>query len=175
MNGEQTELHRSIREDYRVLLYADAVLPIFGNDRMDRLYQSAAGRFFAWAEEEGERLRADYLALATVREKSRFPTVRVRLECRITWEDDSLCSVLLRVTRPDGTGEKTGYLSGMVWNRAENTVLPLWQILAGFGGRKLLKRTGFVPDGAFLENGTPVLYRNPRTGQPMRIAKFPFA
>ena len=152
--------HTAVREGYRSLLKADAELCLpEERERMCEYYRRVGEACVKWAETaEGERLRAQYLALEDNRERARFQTAQYRLVCAPVWEQAPhvayLCHSVLQIG-----GQKTERFMAQVWNTDEQTLLPMGQILKLFP-KASPKRPPFRPDGVYPAREELVFYRN---------------
>lgn len=157
---ETQTVHRTVREGYQVLLRIDGTILLPTDSlRMRSYYQDLANACFSWAEEiEGERIRASFLSLGDSRERSRFRTERYRWEMQIPWENDSYLAVLCRSFL--GKSERR---SAQLWNKEEETLLPLRQVVAMFGNALRREEKRFSPHGIYPEGETLVLFRNGET------------
>ena len=81
METRQELLRATVREGYQILLRAEVELALpEGKQKMAAFYQRMGETCWHWARDiYGERLRKDFSALCSVREKSAFRTQHYRM------------------------------------------------------------------------------------------------
>ena len=164
MKIEKMEKHGTVREGYQILLRADAAL-LIPEDKplMREFYLHLSETCMTWAQAVyGERLRKEFLALESVREKSQFGTQHYRLQMRVAWEDEGHAAILCesKLTGQWKEPQKSYHRISHVWNLAEETMLPFSEILRLFGVRLSEGRLPFRPDGIYPEGEHTVIFRN---------------
>ena len=116
---------KAVREGYRILLKAEAILWLPREAEQVRDYYLRMGEACtAWAETvEGERLRSCFLAVEDPVAQWRIPTVRYGLSCFPVWEKFPHVGYVCRsVLRQEG--EETVRCMAQIWNLEEQTLLP---------------------------------------------------
>lgn len=164
MNFKRREMHATVREGYQILLRANGTL-FLPTDKPNicRFYQKTAKTCMRWAETVcGERLRAEFLALEGMRERSHFRTRRYEMRVHCVWENDVYATFLCE---SELLGEwkmpqKNYHRTSQVWNLQEETILPLSQILRTFGFKLRKDMLPFRPDGIYPEEDSMVVFRN---------------
>ena len=162
MELEEVKLRRSVREGYIVLLRAEAllVMPV-GYEKICDFYRRVADACMNWAVEVyGEHLRAQFLSLASVREKSGFRTQQYRFWMRVPWEEGDFVTILCESERASTDGERDFYRISHTWNTKEQTALPIKQVLQLLEKRPSVKDFPFQPDGVYRERDKLVIYQN---------------
>ena len=162
MNDYQAENCRTaVREGYRSILQTDSRLLLPSKwERIRSFYLRMGESCLRWAElAEGERLRAQYLALEDHSQRARFRTGQYRLRCEPVWEDAPYLSYLCRSELETGDGI-TRRVMAQVWNTEEQTLLPMSQVLRIFPSATPKKRPPFRPDGVYVLERELVFYRN---------------
>ena len=168
-------LRGSVREEYRVLLRAEAelILPD-GLERICEFYRKTGEACLSWIlEGEGERMRAEYNLLSDTAEKARFRAAHYRMECRPVWERESYAAWVCRSVL-FCRGEESTRLMAQVWDLSEQTVLPTGQILRLCPPLGKKKRPPFRADGVYPQNGELVFYRNSIKGMQTAEFRVPF-
>lgn len=177
MNLERKEMHATVREGYQILLRADAeyLLPV-GRARMESFYESLTDTCMKWALEVlGERLRSEFLALESLREKSQFGTRRYRMCTRPVWEEGKYAAFLCesRLTGQWREMQKSYHRTAQVWDLEEETLLPQGEILRTFGVKLRQRMLPFRPDGIYPEGDELVVFRNATDRFPFEERKLP--
>lgn len=179
MITETQELKASTREGYQILLRAEArlLLPV-GKPKICDFYQRLARTCVSWAEEiHGERLRREFCALETVREKSRFRTQYYRFCMYSPWEEGRY-AVILCESELTGQWEEihnSYHRISHVWDVEEELLLPPSQILSAFGVNLSRDMLPFRPDGIYPTEDGIVLFRNPTPSSVFIEKKLPRA
>lgn len=176
MELEWAEEKRSVREGYVVLLraHAELLLPDASYPVIRSFYQRIAEACMSWTVEVfGERVRAHFLSLADIREKSRFRTLQYRFRMRSPWQNDSHITLLCESERTELDGTVDFFRICHTWNIEEETVLPLGQILPLIETRFSKKELPFLPDGIYREGDHVVVYQNKTSVHPYLEAKLP--
>lgn len=153
--------HTAVREGYRSVLQLDTEIRVpIGHARMEEYYLRVREACVKWAETaEGERLREAYRAIEDHMERARFQTASYRLICSPVWEESPFVSYLCRSVLQIGH-EKSERVMAQVWNKEEETLLPMGQVIRIFPVEKSKKRIPFRPDGVYLLSDELVFYRN---------------
>ena len=179
MMMEEAERRVTVREGYQILLRAEAhlLLPVEG-ERMRWFYEQLAATCMTWAEEiHGERLRREFLALDSLKDKSQFRTQYYRLAMRVAWEDAWGIALLCEseLTGQWKNPQKSFHRISHVWSLAEQLLLPPSQILAHFGVGPEKKQLPFRPDGIYPEGGELVFFRNASERERFREERIPLS
>lgn len=154
--------HTAVREGYRSVLQSDTeVWLALGHARMEEYYLRVRDACVKWAETaEGERLCEAYRAIEDHMERARFQTATYRLTCAPVWEESFYAVYLCRSVFGIGQ-ERTERVMAQVWNTAEDTILPMGQVIKVFPVEKSSKkRIPFRPDGVYPLAEELVFYRN---------------
>ena len=170
MELERLEIHRSVRREYRILLRIDAELLLPIKEKAIReFYRSLWERCFAWARDEyGAELLRAYDALENNGERARVRAQTYRFCIRLCYEDDAIAAILCEsaiLGRWTGPGDGYRRLSH-VWQKNEELLLPMEQIMSHFGVRIPKSRLPFQPDGIYPDGEGVVLFRNVTTDSP---------
>lgn len=175
MNFERTVRRESVREGYMVLLRAEAELLLpRGLPRICAFYQRLADACVNWAiEVYGEMVRAYFLALPDVRERSRFHTQSYRFWMRVPWEEMPHVTVLCESTRSALDGTQDFYRICHTWNVGEETVLPPAQVKSLLCPAHKRGDAPFAPDGIYREGDALVMFQNRGSNHPFLEVKIP--
>lgn len=162
METESKTLHRATVEGYRVLLRARAqlVLPC-GFEKISEFYRSLAQKCIEWATEvSGEGVRAEYLALSSPFERAKFPlcTYSFSMRCE-EFASEYVVAVCESTFLRAGESRRYKRLSH-VWLLAEETLLPVSQILRLLNLARMPRELGFSPDGIYPEGDVAVFFKN---------------
>lgn len=164
MDTERMEMRAIVREGYQILLRADAVLDMpTEQKKMREFYTRMAKTCLGWAEEVyGERLRSEFLALEGIKERSQYRTQHYALRMYCPWTDGKHATILCESQLTDQWKEpgKSYHRISHVWNVEEELILPLSQVLRGFGMRITRDMLPFHPDGIYPIKDFMVIYRN---------------
>lgn len=164
MDTERKSLHATVREGYQILLRADAdYLLAVGREKIRGFYESLTDTCLKWAlEVHGERLRRDFLALESVREKSQFRTQRYRLSIGTPYSEGEYTVFLCEswLTGQWQTPQEGYRRAAQVWNVEEETLLPAGEILSRFGIRLKTGMLPFRPHGIYPDGEEMVFFRN---------------
>lgn len=164
MTMGRIERRAIVREGFQILLRADAELLLpKGKAKICRFYEKMAETCINWAEGiHGERLRRDYLALESTREKSQFRTCYYRLTMRCPWENERWLVLLCEscMTGLWSAPQKSYHRISHVWDLGEELLLPISQILELFGMRLGKRQLPYRPDGIYPEGDAMVFFRN---------------
>ena len=172
MKMEAWELSATVREGYQILLRAQARadLPV-EYARIALYYRTLGEKCLAWATEvEGERLKREFAALESIREKSGFGCRSYRFDAGCVWEDGEgdliafVCESTLSGMRQ--MPEKRYHRSAQVWSRKEELILPKEEVAALFSpqGKRALK--GVYVDGIYPRGDRLLFFRNPTETEP---------
>lgn len=177
MQLEHAQLNAVVRQEYQVLLRAHASLQLPMEHMYIRDFYTALGqRCLHWAKNTlGEQLRAAYLKMEDVREKSRMRTVFYRLEMRVT-PGTALHWVVLCESSLSGNAVTMGnwyYRLAHVWNIEEETILPSAQVMRLFSSQLSVRKLPFPPDGIYPQDGHLIFYRNQTAAHPFLEEKIP--
>ena len=177
MKTETKELHATVREGYQILLRAEATcrLPMEA-PKIRAFYETMVDTCMKWVLEiHGERVRREFLALESVREKSQFRTQGYRMAVHIPWERDGM-AVFLCESQLSGdreTPQKAYHRISHVWVLADEVILPQSEILQIFGVRLKRELLPFRPDGIYPVGEELVLFRNATEGLPFAERRLP--
>ena len=163
MELEKREEKRSVREGYVVLLRASAqlLLPNEAYPTMRAFYQRIVDACMSWTEEiYGERLRAHFLSLTDIRERSHYRTLSYRFAMRVPWQETPYITILCESERKELDGSVDFYRICHTWNTEEETVLPYRQAIQLFRPKATKGEMPFVPDGIYREDDKIVIYKN---------------
>ena len=138
-------------------------------------YEKLSNACLSWAQDQyGEKLKKEYSALESTKERARFRTQKYRLRIGRCFENEQYVAFLCESALADqwsGVGE--GYRrASQVWNKEEETQLPPSQILRAFGLRLGKKELPFSPDGIYPEGCSLVIFRNATQSLPFAEKKF---
>ena len=179
MNTISEQLQATVREGYQVLLRAEAelVLPE-GKDVIGNYYRLLANKCMSWATEVyGERIRRDFLSLEDLHDRALWRSQKYRFLMRIPWQSEHhiaiLCESYLLGQRQDM--QNSYHRLSRVWNLAEESILPIPQILELFGCGIKTKELPFVPDGVYPDGEELIFYKNPTLETPLAQRKSPFS
>lgn len=176
MELEFLEVHKTVRHGYQVLLRVEGEL-FLPEDffKIREFYEKLSSACLSWAQDQyGERLKNEYSALESTKERARFRTQKYRLRIGRCFENESYVAFLCESELTDqwsGMGERYRR-SSQVWNKSEETQLPPSQILRVFGLRLGKKELPFSPDGIYPEGGSLVIFRNATERLPFAERKF---
>lgn len=177
MKTEKIEMRAIVREGYQILLRADAVLDMpTEQKKMREFYTRMAKTCLEWAEDVyGERLRTEFLSLDGIRERSQYRTQHYSLRMHSPWSDGKYASVLCESQLTDQwqEPERSYHRISHVWNVEEELILPLPQILRGFGMKITRDMLPFHPDGMYPVKDFMVIYRNANEGSRFLEKKIP--
>ena len=136
---EEGHLRCVVREGYRVLLRGEVRLCFPNGCQVIRSYYERVGEIcLGWAERmEGERLREQYLGLASNGERATFPMARYTLTCEPVWEVGPHVGFLCRSALSERGNARKSCLA-QVWDTEEQALLPPRQV------RELLAKTDGV-------------------------------
>ena len=165
MKMEKIERHAVVREGYQILIRAESELLVpAGKEKIRWFYEKTSETCMNWAAKiQGEKLRKEYLALESTKEKSQFRMQRYHLSMRCPWESGKWIALLCESTL---TGQwrmphNSYHRISHVWNVEEELLLPFAQILENFGMKVEKSRLPFRPDGIYPEGDEMVFFRNP--------------
>ncbi len=177
MNMEKSERHTVVREGYQILLRAEAICLRFSDQPvMQAFYERLSDTCMQWAQSVyGERLRREFLALDSTREKSQFGTQHYFLQMRCVWERDGLAAILCesKLTGQWKEPQKSYHRISHVWNTAEETLLPFDEILRSVGFHLPREKLPFRPDGIYPDGEHIVCFRNVTDQTPFLEKKIP--
>ena len=178
MNTTTEQLRTTVREGYQVLLRAEAelVLPE-GKDVIGKYYRLLVDKCMSWATDVyGERLRGEFLSLEDLHDRALWRAQKYRFLMRIPWQNEHhiaiLCESYLLGQRSEQ--QNSYHRLSHVWNLAEESILPIPQILELLGGGIQMRELPFVPDGVYPDGEELIFYKNPTTESPILQSKSPF-
>ena len=161
---ERTEMTATVREGYQILRRAQVTLDMpTDKPKMTQFYEKMAGTCMNWAREiYGERLRAEFLSLEGIRERSQFRTQQYSMRMHSPWQEGKYATFLCESQLTDQWKDpgKSYHRISHVWNTDEELILPFSQILRGFGMRISRDMLPFHPDGIYPLGDEMVLFRN---------------
>lgn len=162
----------AIREDYRVLANCEVEIQIPKvYPKVLLFYQKMAAAAVRWSEERlFEMVKKEYLALPDLWAKSAFLPYRFRLHGDVVFENAACFALVCESTLLHGN-ERRLRRAAQVWDKREESILPLRQILRSFGGRKIPKQKEFRATGGYPENGNLILFRNADSTSPFAERK----
>ena len=176
MELEFLEIRKTVRQGYQVLLRVEGEL-FLPNDypKIRGFYEKLSNACFSWAQDQyGERLKKEYSALESNKDRARFRTQKYRLRVGRCFENEQyaafLCESIL-AEQWSGMGDRYRRIS-QVWNKREETLLPPAQILKVFGLRLEKRMLPFSPDGIYPEGCSLVIFRNATQSLPFAEKKF---
>ena len=174
MKTEFCRAQAAVRRDHRTLVRAEAKIEIpEGNETVAAFYGELIRAAMRWAEEVlGERAGREYEALGDdVWAKSRFQPYLLRLEGTLHPVGERHFVIVTDRIFSHGTERRTGR-TAQVWDRDENTVLPMREILRRWLGKRSVPRLGFRPDGCYpTGRGSVLFFRDPRGDREGRTAE----
>ena len=172
METEKCRAQAIVREDYRTLVHADAEIEIpSGMEKVTAFYRSVVRAAVRWAEEaEGKRAREAYAAINDIWEKSRFVPAVMRLRGTCHLIDEVHFAVVCEAVLTRGSERETR-CAAQVWNRVEETLLPMREILRRWLGQTRQPKLGYHADGCYPINGEVVFFRNPRGTDPFQSTR----
>ncbi len=176
MEFEKITERRSVREGYVVLLRATAelMLPDEAHPVMRSFYRRIADSCLDWATEiKGEQLRAHFLSLSDIRDKSRYRTMQYRFWMRIPWQEMPHMTILCESERTEPDGTTDFYRICHTWNTEEESILPLEQVLPLVQPKFSKKDLPFLPDGLYREGDKITVFQNRRQNNRFMEAKLP--
>ena len=164
MELEREEICRTVRHGYQILLKIEAELLLPKQaPTICEFYRDLAQGCVSWAYEDyGNRLREEFSALETPRERAQFHTQGFRFWMRRCFEDETYIAFVCEtafIGRWRGAGEDYRKLS-QVWNKEEQLILPPSQVLTAYGLRLSKKDLPFSPDGIYPEGDGLIIFRN---------------
>ena len=164
MELEYLEIRKTVRHGYQVLLRVEGELALPTDaPKIRSFYEDLSATCLTWAQEQyGEKLKSEYSALESTKERARFRTQKYRFRIRRCFEDERLASFLCESAFAEPwSGNVEGYHRlSHVWNKEEETLLPPSQILKAFGFRLEKRMLPFSPDGIYPEGEDLVIFRN---------------
>ena len=170
MNFEQTERKGVVREGYQILLKAEARLLLPVEHKNIRLfYENMVHACLKWAVEvHGERVRAEFEKLETIKERSAFSTQHYRMIMRCPWQSERHAAILCESQLTDQWREprKSYHRISHIWDLSEQTLLPIPQILKLFHTHLTKGTLPFRPDGIYPEGDELVFFRNATDSAP---------
>ena len=174
MDMERVVQKRSVREGYVVLLRAEADLLLPSEEGIIRdFYLKTAQACLNWAEKVwGEAIRRDYNALE-IAERAKFRTRYYRFAMRVPWQDEVHLGIVCESERIVFGEPNDAYRMSHVWNIAEQTLLPMTQILQLYRHQLAKNDVPFSPHGAYREGEMIVFFRNKTSKNDFLEAKLP--
>ena len=132
METEICTARKLVCQDFQILLHAEVEIPVPKNyPRIRSFYETLSDTILRWAaEQEGERLRKEYLA-KDVRERARYRTKILRVQGETLQAEQGWYALVCRAKRI-GQTEAESTCALHIWNLSEQTLLPPAEILSRF-------------------------------------------
>ena len=164
MELARKELRRTVRHGYQILLRIEAeiLLPV-EKPSICEFYQTLAESFVNFGfEDYGNRLKEEFSASESIKERAQFQMQSLRFWMRCCFEDERYLAFVCETAflgRWQGAGRDYRRLSH-VWNKQEELILPPSQVLSAYGLHLSKKDLPFPPDGIYPEGEALTIFRN---------------